>query len=214
MKKIYLAICLLAVFAMQPAEAQKRKKGSKKKVVRKATSAPKLNTSATPKRTDTLNQSLLLCYTMYDMPSWYLAVNKDFRFPVDMQQPAFYRLATINDTLFTNYLAQVPYEIYSKKITLPLYVNNSISCKEFLIQRVVTMDSALQAKYPELMSFKAVEDSNPLNTARIDCDGKSTRIVVQYDGETYFVNPFMFNKKMYYACYSKNDPNFIKQSFE
>ena len=81
-------------------------------------------------------------------------------------------------------------------------------------QQTSSQDSALQAKYPELMSFKAMEDSNPLNTARIDCDGNSTRIVVQYDGETYFVTPFMFNKKIYYACYSKNDPNFIKQSFE
>ena len=35
MKRIYLALCLLAVFAMQPADAQKRKKASKKKVVRK-----------------------------------------------------------------------------------------------------------------------------------------------------------------------------------
>lgn len=155
-----------------------------------------------------------MCYTRYDMPSWYLAVNKDFRFPVDMQQPAEYRLATINDTMFTNYLKSIPYEVYNKKVNLPLYANRSIACKEFAIQRVVTMDSALQAKYPNLMSFKAVDEANPLNTARIDCDGTSTQIMMSIDGETYYATPILFNKKTYYACYSKSDPNFTKRSFE
>ncbi len=206
MKKIYLVICLVALAAMQHADAQKKKTKPRKKTIRKTIVQH-------TKNADSLNQSLLLCYTMYGMPSWYLAINKDFRFPVDMQQPSDYRLATINDTLLDNYLATVPYEVYNKKINLPLYINRNISCREFMIQRVVTMDSALQAKYPKLKSFKAVDESNPLNVARIDCDGSSTRIMITYEGETYFVTPVVFNKKIYYACYSKNDPNFIKQAY-
>ncbi len=207
MKKLYALICIALFMGHFNADAQKKKTKRQKKVVKKTV-------VAAPIRTDTLNQSLLLCYTRYDMPSWYLAVNKDFRFPVDMQQPANYRLATINDTLFTNYLKTIPFEVYNKKVNLPLFVNQSIACKEFAIQRVVTMDSALQAKYPDLMSFKAVDEANPLNTARIDCDGSKTQIMMTIDGETYFANPILFNKKIYYACYSKNDPNFQKQSFE
>lgn len=207
MKKIYLCLCLLAFFAMQEADAQKRKTKYKKTTNKKTVIAQ-------PKRTDTLNQSMLLCYTMYDMPSWYLAVNKDFRFPVDMQQPAQYRLATTNDTLLTKYLKTIPYDIYNRKIMLPLFMNNSISCKEFAIQRTVTMDSALQAKYPHVMSFKAVDEANPLYTARIDCDGMNTRIMINLNGEVYYATPFVFNKKTYYACYSQNDPNFVKQPFE
>lgn len=207
MKKIYLVICLVALVAMQHADAQKKKTKPRKKVIRKTIVQQ-------AKNSDTLNQSMLLCYTMYGMPSWYLAINKDFRFPVDIQQPSDYRLATINDTLLDNYLATVPYEVYNKKINLPLYINRNISCKEFKIQRVVTMDSALQAKYPKLKSFKAVDELNPLNVARIDCDGSSTRIMITYEGETYFITPVVFNKRTYYACYSKNDPNFIKQAYD
>ncbi len=207
MKKFYLCLCLLAFCLIQVADAQKKKSRYKKKTVKKT-----IVTSSS--RTDTFNQNLLLCYTMYDMPSWYLAVNKDFRFPVDMQQPAYYRLATTNDTLLTKYLKSIPYDTFTKKIVLPLFSNMSISCKEFLIQRTVTMDSLLQAKYPELMSFKAVDAANPLNIARIDCDGKSTRIMMNLNGEVYYATPFVFNKRTYYACYSQNDPNFVKQKFE
>ena len=207
MKKFYTLICIALFVSYFTADAQKKKTKRVKKAVKKTI-------VAAPIKTDTLNESLLLCYTRYDMPSWYLAVNKDFRFPVDMQQPAEYRLATINDTLFTNYLKTIPYEVYNKKVNLPLYANYSIACKEFAIQRVVTMDSALQAKYPNLMSFKAVDEANPLNTARIDCDGNTTQIMMSIDGETYYATPILFNKKTYYACYSKGDPNFTKRSFE
>jgi glutamine amidotransferase-like uncharacterized protein len=76
------------------------------------------------------------------------------------------------------------------------------------------MDSVLQAKYPQLMSFKAFEKGNNLNAARIDCDGFSTKFMVTYNGTTYFVNPVKFKNKIYYASYTKDDPNFVKQKFE
>ena len=76
------------------------------------------------------------------------------------------------------------------------------------------MDSALQAKYPQLMSFRVYEKSNLLNAGRIDCDGVSTKMMITYNQETYFVTPVQFNKKRYYASYSKNDPNFKKETFE
>lgn len=207
MKKIYFILCMAILLVNLGANAQKKRTKHKKRVVKKTV-------VQVPSTSDTMHQSLLLCYTRYDMPSWYLAVDKDFRFPVDMQQPADYKLATINDTLLTNYLKSVPFDTFAKKINLPLYSNQHIACKEFLIQRVVTMDSALQAKYPSLMSFKAVDAGNPLNTARIDCDGGKTQIMMVLEGEIYYASPIVFKKKTYYACYGKNDPNFTKQAFE
>ena len=85
------------------------------------------------------------CYTMYDMPSWYLQVVNGFKFPENMQVPANYRIASINDTLLNKYLHTIPYDVYNKKITIPIYQNFKVECKEFLIQRVITMDSSLQA---------------------------------------------------------------------
>ncbi len=170
--------------------------------------------SQTITKSETINQSLMLCYAPYGMSTWYLALDIKFQFPENVQKPSNYKLVTTNDTIFSNYLKTIPFDNYSHKINLPLYSNKTITCKEFQIARVWTMDSTLQKKYPDLMTFKAVEKNNPLNTARIECDGKTTQIMIEYNGETYFVTPYLFNKKIYYACYSKNDPSFIKQNFE
>jgi hypothetical protein len=78
----------------------------------------------------------------------------------------------------------------------------------------MTMDSALQAKYPELLSFKAFASDNSLNAARIDCDGINTRIMITYDSKVYYITSVVFNTITYYACYAKDDSNFIKQPFE
>jgi hypothetical protein len=146
-----------------------------------------------------------------------LAIVKGFEFPKGMKAPANYRLASINDAKLNEYLSYVPYDFeksVKKMIQLPLYQNGLLTCKEYRIVRVQTMDSALQAKYPQLMSFKAYDPNNPLNTARIDCDGESTKILIYEDGQSYFVQPCLFKNKWFYACYGKNDPNFKKYDFE
>jgi hypothetical protein len=82
------------------------------------------------------------------------------------------------------------------------------------VSRTTTMDSALQAKYPELMSFKAFTTENSLNAARIDCDGINTRVMITYDKKVYYITSVVFNKLTYYACYAKDDSNFVKENFE
>jgi hypothetical protein len=128
--------------------------------------------------------------------------------------PANYRLLSISDKQLDEYLHSIPYDNSDKHITIPLYMNGIMECKDFTITRTETMDSVLQAKYPQLMSFKAFEKGNNLNAARIDCDGSSTKFMVTYNGTTYFVNPVKFKNKIYYASYTKDDPNFVKQKFE
>lgn len=163
---------------------------------------------------DTFNQSLILCYAFNGLPPWRLAVVKDFRFPIDWDAPAQYKLLSIDDTSLVLFLSKIPYDSSKYKIKLPIYPQQQLQCTDMKISRVVTMDSALQAKYPKLMSFYAVDPENKLNTARIDTDGSDTKFMITYEGETYFIKPVIFNKKRYYVCYAKNDPNFIKQTFE
>jgi len=158
--------------------------------------------------------SLMLCNTDYGMPTWYLNMVKGFRFPNNFKAPLNYRLVSIQETQLDEYLKTIPYDKSESKIKVPIYRNRTIDCVEFTIERVTTMDSALQAKYPQLMSFRVYEKSNLLNAGRIDCDGVSTKMMITYNQETYFVTPVQFNKKRYYASYSKNDPNFKKETFE
>lgn len=208
MKKfLFILIALIVVFntnlfANKKKATNKRKTTKKTKVVKMAIAK------------DSVNQSLMLCYASYGMPAWYLELKYDFKFPENIQKPSDYRLVQINDTMLNAYLKTIPFDTFSKKINIPIYTNKSIVCKEFQISRVLTMDKELQDKYPDLMTFQAVEKNNALNTARIECDGKSMNILVNYNGETLFVTPYLYNKKTYYACYGKNDPNFIKHTFE
>jgi hypothetical protein len=158
--------------------------------------------------------TMLLCSSKNGMPVWYMAIVKDFQFPTNFMAPANYRLLSISDKQLDEYLHSIPYDNSDKHITIPLYMNGIMECKDFTITRTETMDSVLQAKYPQLMSFKAFEKGNNLNAARIDCDGFSTKFMVTYNGTTYFVNPVKFKNKIYYASYTKDDPNFVKQKFE
>jgi hypothetical protein len=80
--------------------------------------------------------------------------------------------------------------------------------------RVVTLDTALQAKYPDIMSFKGHDAGNPTNTVRIDCNGTSSSFMIREENETLYIQPVEFKNRIYYACYSKNDPNFSKEDFE
>lgn len=189
-------------------EGAKKKKKTQKKVVKK-------EVVATPiKMQPNTASTLMLCNTDYGMPTWYLNMVRGFKFSNDITPPANYRLVTINEMALNEYLKTIPFEKSDMKIKIPVYRNRTIDCIEFTIERVTTMDSVLQAKYPELMSFRIFEKENLLNAGRVDCDGKSTKVVLTYNSETYFVTPVVFNTKTYYACYSKNDPNFQKKPFE
>jgi hypothetical protein len=203
----------LVIFVGIPSTCAAKKK---KKVVKPKTTkieTPLKNPKVQPNTFSTLS----LCSNDYSFPNWRLAIVRGFVFPKNMQAPSQFRLATINDTALTQYLQSIPFDFekpQKKKIQIPIYKNGLINCKEYRIERVVTMDSALQAKYPMLMSFKAYDPENPLNTARIDCDGKNTKIMITDDSEIYFVTPILFNKNTFYACYAKSDPNFKKDDFE
>jgi hypothetical protein len=203
--KYYVLTCsMLVLFAFSSV-------ANKKKVKRAKTSKEAVSVAPVTVQN---HSSLMLCNTDYGMPTWYLNMVKGFRFPSNFRGPLNYRLVTIEEKQLQDYLKTIPFEKSENKINVPIYKNRTIHCVEFTIERVTTMDSTLQAEYPQLMSFRVYEKSNLLNAGRIDCDGVSTKMMITYNQETFFVTPVSFNKKTYYACYSKNDPNFKKESFE
>lgn len=201
-------ILLLAFALCLSFGAMATKKNKKKKAIIKTTIAP-----AVTKTIDKAN-TMRLCMTPDPQPSWFLEVPKDFKFPANFQQPAAYRLVSTNDTLFHSFLKSIPYDKSKVKVVLPVFINNMIECKEFNISRTYTMDSVLQAKYPDLMSFSAFTSDNSLNAARIDCDGSSVKMMITYDKKVYYVTSTILNKFTYYMCYAKDDVNFVKDKFE
>jgi hypothetical protein len=205
MKNFVLTCTMLLLFAFSSEANKKKKKVLQTKTTKAVVAASSSVTQAS---------SLMLCNADYGMPTWYLNMVKGFQFPSNFQAPLNYRLVTIQEKELGDYLKTIPFEKSENKIKVPIYSNRMIDCVEFTIERVTTMDSVLQAKYPDLMSFRIYEKANQLNAGRIDCDGVSTKMMLTYNQETFFVTPVSFNKKTYYACYSKNDPNFKKESFE
>lgn len=208
MKLKWIALSLAALLCVGTIEAQKKRK--KKKVIPKVAVVAKVDT--VPKK---LYHTLPICKNDFYFPEWELVVIKDFVFPSNMKTPANYRILSINQKDLNEYMASIPYENNgSMKIQLPIFRNGVISCKDYLAMRVVTMDTALQAKYPEIMSFKGSDAANQANTVRIDCNGVGTSIMIREENETLFIEPVEFKNRIYYACYSKNDPNFTKDDFE
>ncbi len=204
MKKLLLLSCALLI--MGGAEAAKKSKQKKQ--------ATKTLATKVEAKTLSRNSGMRLCDAPSPQPAWFLELPKGFRFPENFQPPASYRLVTTIDSAFNAFLNGIPYDKSLSKISLPVLINNTLECKEFNVSRTMTMDSALQAKYPELLSFKAFASDNSLNSARIDCDGINTRIMITYDSKVYYITSVVFNTITYYACYAKDDSNFIKQPFE
>lgn len=209
LKYILSATMLLSLLSYQADAQSKRRKRSIPKKQISTKPAPVVESAKSE-----FNNAALLCSANQSMPAWFLASKINFAFPAGFQAPAQYKLTTINFTSFLNHLRSIPFKESDKQITLPLYLGDVMICNEYDIVRNETMDSALQAKYPNIMSFAASQKTNPLNDARIESDGESIRIMVRHEGETYFIQSFKHNNRYYFAHYSKNDPNFIKQEFE
>lgn len=187
-------------------------KNKKRKLRKKPNTTVGTKPTAPPQSGKT--KELLLCANSENIPFWHLAPNSTISFPANMQKPRFYRLVTFNEAEMRTFLKNTPYADSSIKIILPVYINNTIECKSFQVSRTKTMDDALQAKYPEIMSFKGFEPGDPFNTIRIETSEKSATFMINYNNDVLFINPITENGKIYYATYSKNDPNFIKNDFE
>jgi hypothetical protein len=204
-KFIILGMAMVMTFAS--ATAKHKKKTKKKKVVQQTQ-------VITPVVAPNTVNTMRLCPATDMMPAWYLAIAKGFTFPENFQAPANYRLLNINEARLDSLFRMTNYFKSNQKIMIPLYMDKTLQCKEFSLVRVETMDSALQAKYPQLMTFRAYEEKNQLNAARIEMDGVNTRMMVTYDTKRYFIQSFLFKGQKYYASYAQDDPNFQKEKFE
>jgi hypothetical protein len=111
-------------------------------------------------------------------------------------------------------LQKIPFTYNGGSITLPLPIDGGVQCIDYTIGRVLTMDSALQAKYPQLMSFAAYQKGNPLNDVRIDCDDNSIKMMVRHNGETYFIQSVPYKSTYLFVAYNKNNAGITKKPFE
>lgn len=194
---------LAVLFSFHSTEAAKKKTKPKKIVAAPVVLPPKPSYKKMP-----------LCTGNETMPGWSLILDRSFIFPTKFVHPANYRLAMTNDTLLKTYLKSIPFDSGNNKIILPTLIDQTLQCLEFTIQRTETMDEELQLKYPELMSFKAFEEKNHLNVARIDCDGVNTKIMITYNNKVYYLTSLLFHNYTYYVAYTKDDPNFQKENIE
>lgn len=206
MKNWMFVLLLVVSFGVVLAHPQK-KKGAKSKTT---------NATKTPVKNEPtiLNNSLVLCASKDSMPAWYLNEPADFRFPANYPVPKQYQLfATVYPWLKTS-LQKIPFGRDGGKITLPIPVNGGVQCIDYTIGRVLTMDSALQARYPQLMSFAAYQTSNPLNDVRIDCDDSNIKMMVRHNGVTYFFQSLPYKSTYLFVSYEKGNAGISKQPFE
>lgn len=191
---------LLVLGSVATGTAQPKKK-------KKETSKPKagiVNLSSASAPT-ILNNSLLLCASKDSMPAWYLNEPADFRFPANYPKPIQYQVYGTMYGWFKAALQKIPFAYNGGTITLPLPIEGGVQCIEYTIGRVLTMDSVLQAKYPQLMSFAAFQKGNPLNDVRIDCDDKNIKMMFRHNGETYFYQSLPYKNTYLFVAYNKNE---------
>ena len=205
MKNLILFITL-SLF-MQDAMAFQHKRKKVKRATNKVIRIPE-------KKHPVLIPMLRLCDAPSPQPAWFLDVSTNIVFPANFQRPANYRVITTIDSSLFSFLKGIPTVDSKVKMMLPLFIDQTIECKEFIVSRTQTMDPALQAKYPQLMSFKAFAANNSLNAARIDCDENTIKMMVTYDKKVYFLTSMKQHGKLYFLSYAKDDPNFVKDKFE
>ncbi len=186
----------------------KKKKGAKAKP--KTTQVP----VAIKQEPTILNNSLLLCASKDSMPAWYLNEPADFRFPANYPVPTQYQLYGTVYVWLKASLQKIPFARDGASITLPIPVDGGVQCIDYTIGRVLTMDSALQAKYPQLMSFAAYQKGNPLNDVRIDCDDSAIKMMVRHNGEIYFYQTLPYKNTFLFVAYNKNRAGITKKPFE
>lgn len=203
-------ICLFLVvgcFTKGVAQSKKKKTSSSK------TPTSLSKKTATPAPT-LLQNTLLLCASKDSMPAWYLNEPADFRFPANYPIPSNYQLFGTMYAWFKASLQKIPFTYNGGSITLPLPIDGGVQCIDYTIGRVLTMDSALQAKYPQLMSFAAYQKGNPLNDVRIDCDDNTIKMMVRHNGETYFIQSVPYKSTYLFVAYNKNNAGITKKPFE
>lgn len=161
-----------------------------------------------------LNNSLVLCSSIDSLPAWHLTEPADFKFPANYPVPTQYQLYGTIYKWFKSSLTKIPYAPATSRLSIPLPIAGGVQCIDYTVKRVQTMDSALQAKYPQLMSFAASQVGNPLNDVRIDCDGDNISMMIRHEGETYFMRSMPYKGTYLFLAYNKQHAGYKKQPFE
>ncbi len=87
-------------------------------------------------------------------------------------------------------------------------------CEPFELKVSGAMISALNDKYPEIVSLQGRGTTNKTADARIDWTGRQMRAQISYNGATYFIASVVENNEISYLIYNREDSGEAKQPFE
>lgn len=111
----------------------------------------------------------------------------------DEIKPDNYFSYTLNENEFSKQLA-------AGLVYLPI-TNNQFAV--FEVENSSTMTAALQLKFPQLKSYKGVQQNNTLCQCRIDENNLDFKITILCNDATFYVND-LFKNKIYFF-YNKQD---------
>lgn len=87
-------------------------------------------------------------------------------------------------------------------------------CQAFTLVESGTLSKELAAKYPEIISLKGQALQNAANDARVDYNGKQLQVEINWDGEVYYITPWIEKGKLWYLLSSKKDTGYEKVPYE
>lgn len=123
--------------------------------------------------------------------------------------PLKYSVYTINNALLKQYLVGLK----SKPAHVVLPMPSPTGCGEFTVMNSGTMSAELSAKYPEILSMKGSDVTNPSTLLRLDYNGTELNAEMNITGVPYIIAPWRKGKITYYLLYKKEDSGVARRPF-
>jgi|GEM_PF-2182270 len=98
------------------------------------------------------------------------------------------------------------------RMTLPMPAD--VGCRTFTLMPSGTLNAALAAKYPKLVSLKGAEEKEKLNTVRLDYDGEKINAEISWNYKVFIIQPWRDNDTLYYLVSRAEDTGYEKVPFE
>jgi len=125
---------------------------------------------------------------------------KEYKATTNQILPLKYTCYTLNKKAFDK-------QLIAGKINLPLADN---TFAYFQVENSQTMSEALQDKFPQLKSYKGVQENNTLCKCRVDQNNLDFTITIFCNDATYYISDLYKNNN--YFFYNKKDlPNGVGQ---
>lgn len=141
---------------------------------------------------------------------WHV-VNKDIGKPkyAGLHMPKKFMAYTIDSSQLQSFFENVR---VMKAATITIPVNGV--CQTYRLMPSNTMSEELQAKYPEIQSYRGINTQNSNEYASVDYDGKFLKCRIETADGAIIIDPFQMNSGTYYLHYHIKDTGVPKVPFE